>query len=510
MASIVSLPINISFANNDLKVVTASSHITTNQMAFVQIELTGSTGPSVNETLVISINGTEYTFTFVATPTSSYEIATKGSLSISNWFLYLEEYFRSHPIFSDIFTTVRLTDAGTPRIRLNYKKVEVVELIIDNPSPITDLGFTSQSITEITDVENLSAWIAVCDATTHEVLIKKVGNYDVSTGECSFAINEAFDDLTPTVPNPVFVLPTVAAGSFRHFYIRYADKFGNPSVTEARQSSAIRTVIAGGTSSGNNLPFLGDSVIVLRENTVNHLPPITNQPSLITYRQPDWVYLCAAYDLQNIFYDVLIMLDDNTTLLHEPELFFELKRGETQYIATGYRQLGLHTLSAIPSGKKVVGYDVRFRHDSLGIFYTQSYEVDPFTRHPWNVYILFDNGLGGMETVRLKGKRILKYNAEITTYENDSGELSTAFAEGVESVEVSTGYYTLEYIQKLRQLLLGKLYQVTIAQGVTDQYTFTKIIADTKSFEIIPDDNDLHALVFTFKKAKMERQHNGY
>lgn len=509
MSNIVSLPINISFANNPLEVVTSSSHITANQEAYIQIELTGSSGPAVNDTLIIAINDIEHTFTFVATPTEINHIATKGSLSISNWFLYLEEYFRSHPIFSDIFTTVRLTDAGTPRIRLNYNKTEVVALITNNPSPITDLDFTTQSITEITDVENLSAWLAVCDATTHEVLIKKVGNYDVKTGECRFTINEAFDDLTPSVPNPVFVLPTVATGSFRQFYVRYADKFGNPSVTEARKSSETRTVIAGGTSSGNNLPFLGDSVIVLRENTVNQLPPITAQPSLITYRQPDWVYLCAAYDLQNIFFDILITLDDNTTILHNAELYFELKRGETQYIATGYRQLGLHTLS-ISSGAKIVAYDVRFQHDTLGIFYTQSYELDPFTRHPWNVYILFDNGLGGMETVRLKGKRILKYNTDVTIYENDGGELSSLFAEGIESVEVSTGYYTLEYIQKLRQLLLGKLYQVTIAQGITDQYTFTKIIADTKSFEIIPDDNDLHALVFTFKKAKMERQHNNY
>ena len=498
MATLITTPPAVAFANNLLQVVTESAHMTPNQEAYILVEYAVAAGPSSGDSFDIVINTIIYTFTFASSPANIYEIATKGSMTESQYFAYLAEYFRSHPIMSELFSTVILTDAGTFRFKLIWRKIEVVALSITLHTLI-NLTVTAHPITAISNVENLTAFLSVTDADTQQIIIQKIGNYDVQSARCTFKISEAFQDLAATLPDPSVFAPTIAADSFRHYYIRYADRFGYPAQTEARAKSTVKTVIAGGTSSGLDSPFFLQSVYALH--------PAANEPKLVTYRQPDWLYLCSPLDLIDVFYDILIYLDDNTSFVHNPEVTFEMKKGEVQYIASGFRQLLLHTLT-IPTGKTIIGYDVRMQHASTGVFHIHSYELDAFTRHPWNLYILMDNGLGGMETVRLKGKRQLKYTADVITAENESGELSTAFAEGIETIDVSTGYYNLEYIQTLRQLMLGRLFLVSIKPFST--YTFTKIIADTKSADIIPDDNDLHALIFAFKKAKTEKQHNTF
>lgn len=500
MATLITSPPSVSFANNALEVVIESDHITPDQEAYILIEYATAAGPSVNDSFDVDVNADTYTFTFVATPANTYQIAVKGSMTESDWFDYLTEYFRSHPVFSELFNTTVMPGPGTMRLKLIWRKLEIIALTV-TINTVSNLNITAQAITVLADVDNLTAYINITDADTQAVIIQKVGNYDYATGRCRFTIGEAFDAIKATLPDPALTAPTVATGSYLNYYIRYADRFGYPAVTEARTASTVKTVIAGGTSSGIRTPFFTPTILVL------HQP--TPAAKLITAIQPDWLYLCSQSDLVDVFFAVYVYLDDDTAFFTDPYDPFDLNKGEPKYIATGFKQLGLDLLT-LPTGTTIIGYDIKLQHTAMGIFHSHNYEIDAFTRHPWNVYVLLDTGLGGMETVRLKGKRVLKYNADSTVYENESGELSTAFAEGSETIEVSTGYYPLEYIQKLRQLLLGTMHLVTITTGTPDSYTFTKIIADTKSFDIVPDDNDLHALIFAFKKAKMEKQHNSF
>ena len=124
--------------------------------------------------------------------------------------------------------------------------------------------------------------------------------------------------------------------------------------------------------------------------------------------------------------------------------------------------------------------------------------------HPWNLYLLMDNGLAGCESVAMRGKTKTRYTADREsarilrwdTYSTETGEINTFNAEGQQIFEVNTGWQDRYYIEHLRQMLLGDLWIIDTANS-----RFLKVICETKEIDIHQDDQQLHSLSLTLRAA---------
>lgn len=124
---------------------------------------------------------------------------------------------------------------------------------------------------------------------------------------------------------------------------------------------------------------------------------------------------------------------------------------------------------------------------------------------------MLDNGLGGCESVRFKGKFQQKYEgkrdiiqkAQSKNFELSEGVFNTFNAEGRHRYIANTGFYPRAYIEHLRQLLLGEVWLMDITHE-----RYIKLIVDTKSFDIHEDDQELFALEFRCRPAYIDNHFN--
>ncbi len=495
-------PPQIAFAANEMSVTLETDNIAPDR-AYVALELTGFDGPAVGNALSINFNGLTWLFTFAEIPDNTgWQLPTQPNTPTgagAAWWYFLAERFRLNPSVTDLFN---VTD-NYPYIRLTYKSITPLSITV--VSNTTDIAVTAHSVSSVVNVPNLSASISVHDAVTHEEIAQKTGAYDIETKRCEFDIHTAFEDLAPSLPDPSVVTIQTATTAFKRYYVRYADRYGNPPQSEIRHKSVNLTAIAGGTASGKRLPFFQPNAPLW---ALHNFQTRTSDffVKKITQTQPDWLYFVAQNDEINLTWTAQMRYAIGYRDTFTSNAQFSCAAGEVKCLPIGYRQLGLHNY-VIPNAfdsSFIVGYDITIRRSDGDALLTASYDLE-LLRHPWNLYLVFHNGLGGLESVRLKGKKQLKYDSDVTNVEKSNGDLSVAFATGVESFEVSTGWYDYYYLDALRQILLAKAY-------VFDQKTntYAEIIAEKQSFEFIPDDNDLHALNFKFRLAKTDERVNNY
>jgi|GEM_PF-3976777 len=124
--------------------------------------------------------------------------------------------------------------------------------------------------------------------------------------------------------------------------------------------------------------------------------------------------------------------------------------------AVGYTQL------ALPAGVK--SYEVWLENQSgIAVSEIRTYKID--TRHRRNVkYILFQNGLGGFDTLCFTGRsqRTLSTKSESVQrflpqhYTISDGEFEVTEVSGENTLEVSTGYISRKYYSYLQDLFLSE------------------------------------------------------
>jgi hypothetical protein len=498
-AHLFTIPPQIAFAANEMRVTLESDNIAPDR-AYITLELTNVDGPPNGNTFIISFSGKTWTFSFLdVIDNSGWLLPTKTAAQTApQYWAYIAERLRIVQAITDEFDVIE----EYPLLKLIYKTI--THLSITVVSTIT-VNVTAHSVTSIVNVQNLAASISVHDAATHEELTQRIGAYNIATKQCSFDIHSIFEDLAPTLPDPSVTSIQTASTAFKRYYIRYADRYGIPPQSEIRHKSQNLIAIAGGTASGNRNLFFQPTAPLL---ALHNFKTQTNDLFVkqITQVQPDWLYFVAQNDEPNLTWTVLLRYGAGYRDTFTTNAQFSCIAGEVQCLPIGFRQLGLQNY-IIPnafSTSSIIGYDISIRRPNDDILLTASYDLE-LSRHPWNLYIVFENGLGGIESVRAKGKKQLKYDSDIINVEKSNGDLSVAFSTGVSSYDVSLGWYDYYYLDALRQLLLAKAW---LFDPKTN--TYTEIVPEKQSFEFIPDDNDLHTLNFKFRTAKTDSQANNY
>lgn len=479
-------------------------------------------GPSLTETLLIEWGAKSLTLTVAAT-TNAQATAwpTKGAETLAEYADRILEALRQNDDLTTDFYIWRGGTVGAAE-RVTLRQIVPGELTIAVTNGLTDVDEAVTSGTNPYLQDNLSAYLQVfltdsVDPNGDTRLVSLHAPYEVDTAEADFDLKDLLN-LEPALPgagsiDPVSFSPwphDVAYGAFQHYYLRYADKYGVPAVAEALTKSSTYYMLHG-SRPGDKLPAGTFTNARLQHGYARADGGTFYKP--VSLEQPDWVYLWVNVALTGVRIELERTWSDGTVTSEDtPSALFDLDAKTLYWFASGPLQHA-STLEPPSPSLTLVYYSWRLLADAGAgeVLITQVRYRIRCACHPWNLYVLMDNGLAGCESVLLRGRTKWKYDCDRDTarrlpwtgHSATIGDLITYNAEAQHTMEVSTGWQDKYYIEHLRQLLLGQLWLIDVANA-----RFLKIVCDTKSLEIKADDQELFSLSLTLRAAWLDSNWN--
>lgn len=490
------------------------------------IDLDFSDAPALTDTLEISWAGITLIFTVEA---ATNETATAipeqlGGESLEDYAQRVAEALRENDVLTADWTVQYIGDigGGVERVRLEYR--QPVELDVSESSTLSDVTITVTDGEAATDSDNLTAYLQVFEAADDPNddtrIVSLHAPYELSSARAVFDLKNIIP-LAPALPNPQTIDQVIsltwphdeAAGAWAKYYLRYAEKSGAPAVSSALLKSDFYYMLHGarrgnyveppGLISGANLQHA-----YLRDDGVSFKKPIGAD-------QPDWVYVWTKQAITDCSIELEITWDNGDTTTETPGFdAFDLEQYHLYWFSAGTAQINFGVFTPPSGATEPVAYNWRLR-GSWGIFTNALIAQVRFRIycecHPWNLYLLLDNGLAGCESVYVRGRAKTKYEAERDTarrprwtdYTVAAGDIFTFNAEGQQVFELNTGWHERYYIEHLRQLLLGDLWIID-----TVNKRFLRVICDTKTIDIREDDQQLHSLTFSIRAAWLDQAYH--
>lgn len=211
--------------------------------------------------------------------------------------------------------------------------------------------------------------------------------------------------------------------------------------------------------------------------------------TVVTTSQPEFVNF---YSKTTGTRSVLVKAQTNIGL-YTNTLFSFVAQAESVYcLPAGYASLGIAAM--IPSGEKLKWYSIQVMNGATAVSVERKYQVD-LDAGLFNRYIIFENSLGGFDTLRLTGKfkgavdndyqdGLVNYtrsaNITVPTQPRLSGSETFKFKGG-------TGYLSPSELDWLRDLRLARhLYEVR--NGL-----LVPVKPSSKTLSLLDDEKDIHA-----------------
>jgi hypothetical protein len=492
--TILQTPPQVAYSRRTMPVMVETNRYL-GRAAVVSFSFTG-TGAADGETFTLSWNGFYVQYTFKTVPTSNDQLPVKGNLT---WTVYLKMLYdalsANYQLEDWVVTTMENVMRNRYRVALQYRFIEPLHATVVGALSNTIIG-EAVNHNPYFDV-NLSCYLRLLDSTNAPFGAPMNVPYRTDA-TATFDLQTAFADLTCHLP-PVATLTDayfrleVASRAYKAYKFRVGDKSGSPPQPQALVTSAVYYAIHG---SLDNFPASDKAVLL-------HRFPILRKP--LSIHQPDYAYLWMTQSFTNCFVELTLYLSNGTALIHLPEGTSRMYlSAETLYLfRTGYKQLKLNEL-AMPAGVRITGFDWRILNDNSGATglvpaFTEvavlRYDVS-YTAADAEIYLLCDNGMGGMETLRLVGSFREKYAVEMTDIQSGSGEMDTFGENMSQTMEVATQMMPTEICRYYRQLLLRPFWWIHKGQ-------FVKTIRVTKELELNPR-IPFNALKFAFQIAQKE------
>jgi hypothetical protein len=485
--------------------------------ATVDLDITGS-GPSIGQTLELTWSGIVQMFTVAAAISDdALSIPTKGAETLEQYALIVVEALRQNDVLTTDFFVLHLGDvSGAQRVRLQARVAELLDVTVTES--LANVAVTVTDGVNSTAVDNLSAYLQVFqvgDTLNDDALVAALhAPYELSTAQAAFDLKDLFD-LAPALPTGTSIDPTVfttwphaeAVGAYANFYLRYAEKSGVPAVSSALLKSADYYVLFGGRPgdvlTGGSLGIARLQHAYLRADGELFVKPLGLD-------QPDWVYVYTGGRCTGCYVELQVTWDTGDVTNHTaPGDTFTLEEKTLYWLCSGPLQHNIAGLTPPTGATDPVYYNWRLMGDyGLGVSLLTQVRYKIYCAcHPHNLYLLLDNGVAGMESVHFRGRSKFTYSAERDTARRlrwrdhtvALGDVFTINSQGQQSFELNTGWHDRYYIEHLRQLLLGDLWLID-----TQNKRFLRLVADTKSFDVHEDDQQLHSLSFTVRAAWLD------
>ena len=313
--------------------------------------------------------------------------------------------------------------------------------------------------------------------------------------------SEASIGVSPSTP-----LGEAAPYLTRRIHLAYADAYGTPVVTEALTETDIYLCIDGGLPADavQDINWAGPLLALHSYLYKRNSAYILRKP--VSKAQPDWIYFITQV-ADNVDVIVTIHYSDGTYEFYTAinNMAVVINRG--YWVQAGYNQLKVDD-NANP-GKTVIGYDVSLVRVTGEVnAYTQFYVVDDMCPS-WERYILYQNGMGGYETVRMKG--VTRYSHEVqrdrfertpwTDFDIKTGVIDEIRVRGGAVYNTHTGHYPSWYVEHLRQMMHGKMWLIDMELSDLDEYRFKRIVVDNTTVDIRSDIPAADGFALTYRHA---------
>lgn len=496
------------------------AEITTDQIdsdrAKVQILVGGS--PTIGQVFTLSWLSNTLTWTVAAAEnTAGTAIPTQGALSLSAYIDLLVNLFAKSEILTAAYKVSRVGDA----IIFEYR--ELTMLTQTHTENLDNFSVFLVNITTPPAPANLRAVVQVHADTgnvgTDTLLLKQHATYDYATSKADFDLSASFDHLQPHLPDAAGINPAtppsawsygLANLAFQRYYLRWADKYGTPAKAEAlNRMEGYKTAIFGSHAGDSKSPTTVPSLChnYFRADGRSMTKPVSEE-------QPDWVYwFCPLAG--NYYPTVLVRWSDGSQQTYNPfgTGGVALEFSKLYWFAAGFRQLKLETLAPPSAGAYIVGYDFRIgpQDDAFNYPVVVNFSV-ACDCHPWTHYLLFSNGVGGCETVWLRGKTDFNYESVGETFRRfdwknhtpADGNFQKHAVEARQAWEFDTGWFDdIAYPQHLLQLPLSETWLVDIVNR-----RFLRVIVEPGKMRWKVDDEQLFSLSFSARAAWVDANYN--
>lgn len=322
-----------------------------------------------------------------------------------------------------------------------------------------------------------------------------------SLGEARFQINEALRGaLSAHVPDENETELQRVFNVYCRMKVFFGEKFGeDPELQQLTESSEMMAIMGGIQKEYfPDIDFFNSFL-----NAKKQYLTWQNKVKRVQRKQEEYLYFYVYKEIFDLRVWVRVYYDDEEQSELWDQHFIEksdVKEGEIYCIPIGFIHGGIQALD--PS-KPVRKYDVGvWDTDGDTIGHTRTYILDE-TPSPYTRYFLFQNSLGGMDTLRTTGKSMKDFQGEIDIYEQilpENYSLQTAqfrksYASFINETEVSSGHITKQAADYLQELLLSKeVYEIT--DGIR-----VPVIIDTDSFRIYSDGDYRYHLRFNYRTA---------
>lgn len=339
------------------------------------------------------------------------------------------------------------------------------------------------------DEDNLSCQLDISETNSSDLIVSLTAPYSNVDRRARFNIGFLFD-LKPHLPTTSSLTNngsyqwSECVGMYINYDLNFNDKFGSPPVmqTPTVNDQAMLSMVYGGKAR-HGTPYMIDNYEVL-SSLRSEAGLLIEKPT--TKTQPEYLYFWSLQETNAYRIEVDFHYTDGTTdafvdLGRLP--FFVNKSRSLFQVACGWDQLDL---SSIQDGAKTVyKYTVYLRQDNDDIIGAVTYKlVEDY--HDHELFLIFPNGIGGMETARLRGGQRRKSSVtrqeaasvETKNFTLQQGTMSTRIISTEEEITVSTGFYSKDYIYHLRNLLCDDVWVIDKSNGRFLKYLVKSTEAD--------------------------------
>lgn len=340
-------------------------------------------------------------------------------------------------------------------------------------------------------VPNLSCYLEVYEEIdTNFVLVAKLdAPYAASNKFATFNLRSLFSWIPLKNGLPAYSSNTswdhdTAEHMVKKIMLKYADRYGSPPENEALTDSPEKYIVYGGLK-------MKSGGAELTQMFVAHNYAIAGSTrKKVLCKQPDWVYVFTPSAV-TLYIDVVIYLNDGSTVTKSVGTIAAGAHKMT-WMESGWDQLQLtQWLETETILQTPWAYDFRVK--------LSAEEEDPqkvryrlHPDHPWNVFLMVNNGMGGFESVWLKGKGTFGFlrtgdevqRARAPLADPVQGDIGMVNQQVTDTWEVNTGWQDAYYMEMLRQIYLNDVWLI-------ENYKFLRVIPETGELKTREDDTQL-------------------
>lgn len=338
---------------------------------------------------------------------------------------------------------------------------------------------------------NLSCYIQVFD---NAVMIGELNvPFDRLTKK-AFADLSGLMDVRAALPDDIAMedyATGVADAARTKLSLNYAEMFGDPVVVPTTLASTDEFYVLHGSS-----PYWYGLGPDPTPNRILHsyiTPEGRYAVKELRVNQPEFVYYFINTGSVSISWE--IEYTDGTTDTGSAPEDPSSEAGAINWVNIGFSATG--AADAADPDKSIHLYKVNF--SGVSGENTMYYHIDDHdTTH--DMYICYDNGIGGIEVLRcsgrhefgVSGRRDVYRKARVMGSNHRDGMMGVSTSVAAVEMQLNTGFYSENYIRHLGQLVMGDCWLIDLART-----KFVKCMVKDSSLKLINRADDLHSLSFT-------------